>query len=173
MIKFRIVIAIFLFASVPVAGSTGSLRSTLEPQKPKSEPETKNMKLETLSWLTGSWTGTQAGVEMEELWLEPKGNTMLGLHRDVAGGRTVSFEFLRIEMTTGGVTYFASPGGRPATPFRLIETREKYVVFENPEHDFPTRIIYWLAKDGALHAKIEGTQGGKSASEEWTWQRAK
>ncbi len=127
--------------------------------------------LSELVWLAGSWAGTQNGVEMEELWQAPKGNTMLGLHRDVAGGRTVSFEFLRIEATPDGITYWASPQGRPATPFKLVELRGNRVVFENAKHDFPQRIIYWLSDDSALHAKIEGTIKNKPASKEWTWQR--
>ena len=128
--------------------------------------------LAELVWLAGNWTGTQDKLEMEEYWQAPKGNTMLGLHRDVAGGRTVSFEFLRIEATPEGITYWASPRGRPATPFTLIELKGKRVVFENAKHDFPQRIIYWLSDDGALHAKIEGTLKGKPASEEWTWHRS-
>ena len=46
------------------------------------------------------------------------------------------------------------------------------VVFENPTHDFPQRIIYW--KDGAdLRARIEGTQNGKEGSQEWRWSPVK
>ena len=128
--------------------------------------------LSDLAWMAGNWSGTQGGVEMEEYWQPPKGKTMLGLHRDVAGGRTVSFEFLRIEATPEAITYWASPRGRPATPFRLIEQKEKRAVFENAKHDFPQRIIYWLSNDGALHAKIEGNMNGKPAAEEWTWHKA-
>src|SRR6266436_2543525 len=51
----------------------------------------------SLAWMAGSWQGTAGGVEMEEHWLAPRGGEMLGLNRDVAGGRMVSFEFLRIE----------------------------------------------------------------------------
>jgi hypothetical protein len=128
--------------------------------------------LSALAWLSGNWSGVQGGVEMEEFWQAPKGNMMLGVHRDVAGDRTVSFEFLRIEATPDAITYWASPRGRTATPFRLIEQKGKRVVFENAKHDFPQRIIYWLSEDGALHAKIEGTMNGKAATEEWTWKRA-
>ncbi len=127
--------------------------------------------LSSLAWMAGNWSGVQDGVEMEEFWQKPKGNSMLGLHRDVAGGRTSSFEFLRIEATPQAITYWASPQGRPATPFVLIEQKGKRVVFENAKHDFPQRVIYWLSDDGALHAKIEGTMNGKPAAEEWTWQR--
>jgi len=128
--------------------------------------------LSALQWLAGNWTGTQDGVEMEELWQQPKGNTMLAVHRDVKSGRTVSFEFLRIEATADAITYWSSPRGRPATPFKLIELGTKRVVFENAAHDFPQRIIYWMTKDGALHARIEGKIKGEPASEEWAWRRS-
>jgi hypothetical protein len=128
--------------------------------------------LSELAWLTGHWTGTQDGMEMEESWLAPKGNTMLGLHRDVKSNRTVSFEFIRIEAAADGITYWASPQGKPATPFRLIESGGRKVVFENKQHDFPQRVIYWLGSDESLHARIEGSMGGKAAFEEWTWRRS-
>jgi hypothetical protein len=126
----------------------------------------------SLAWMAGSWQGTAGGVEMEEHWLAPKGGAMLGLHRDVAGGRMVSFEFLRIEKDAEGLVYLASPRGRPATPFRLIESRKGRAVFANPQHDFPQRILYWMGDDGRLHARIEGQQKGKSAAEEWAWKRS-
>ena len=127
--------------------------------------------LSALAWMAGNWTGVQEGVEIEELWLAPKGNSMLAVHRDVSNGRTVSFEFLRIEATAEGITYWASPKGKPAVPFRMVESQVNRVVFENAEHDFPRRIIYWLTDEGSLHAKIEGTLGGKPAAEEWKWRR--
>ena len=125
--------------------------------------------LDSLAWITGSWTGTARGVEMEEHWTSPKGGSMIGIHRDVAKGRTVSFEFLRIEMQKDQIVYLSMPNGRsPATPFPLKEVSGTRVVFENPAHDFPQRIIYW--KDGNdLRARIEGTMNGKAGSEEWRW----
>ena len=44
-------------------------------------------------------------------------------------------------------------------------------VFENRQHDFPQRILYWLDASGAMHARIEGPQGGKTVSEEWVWRK--
>jgi hypothetical protein len=85
----------------------------------------------------------------------------------------VSFEFLRIQATPEGVVYFASPRGAAPTPFKLAELGEKRVVFENRQHDFPQRILYWLDPAGTLHARIEGPQGGKTVSEEWVWTRAR
>jgi hypothetical protein len=124
-----------------------------------------------LSWLSGRWIGSHDGADTEEFWSDVRGGTLLGLHRDVKAGKTVGFEFFRIEAVPEGLTYFASPQGRPATPFRAIENVKGRVVFENKEHDFPNRILYWLGEDGRLHARIEGTLRGQPASEEWTWSR--
>jgi hypothetical protein len=122
-----------------------------------------------LSWMTGSWSGVVRGIEMEEHWTAAKGNSMIGIHRDVGKGRTLSFEFLRIEQQGDQLVYLSMPNGRsPATPFPLKEVAGTRVVFENPAHDFPQRIIYW--KDGNdLRARIEGAVNGKAGSEEWRW----
>ena len=126
--------------------------------------------LNDLAWIAGSWAGTdRRGVEMEEHWTGPKGNSMIGVHRDVVKGRTALFEFLRIEQQKDQIVYLSMPNGRsPATAFPLKEASGTRVVFENPTHDFPQRIIYW--KDGNdLRARIEGTMNGKAGSEEWRW----
>ena len=127
--------------------------------------------VDSLAWMAGTWQGRDAeGTEMEEVWLAPKGGTLLGLHRDVAGGRTVSFEFLRISAQPDGIVYWASPQGRPATAFKLAEAGARRAVFANPAHDFPKRILYWLDDAGALHARIEGD--GPAGAMERTWRRA-
>lgn len=125
--------------------------------------------LQDLAWMAGSWSGMARGIEMEEHWTAPKGNSMVGIHRDVGKGRTLLVEFLRIEQRGDDIVYLSMPNGRsPATPFPLKEVSGTRVVFENPAHDFPQRIIYW--KDGAdLRARIEGTMKGKEAGEEWRW----
>jgi len=107
--------------------------------------------------------------------MEPKGGMMLGVHRDVKNGRAVSFEFFRIEAADDGITYFAQPHGKPATPFKLVaeESKGNRAVFANPEHDFPKRILYWLARDGALHARIEGDASSTEKPMEWTWRRGR
>jgi hypothetical protein len=129
--------------------------------------------IQALAWMEGAWSGEKDGVAMEELWTAPRGGALLGLHRDVKSQRLVSWEFLRIQATDAGIIYFASPRSAPPTPFKMIELGDKRVVFENKEHDFPQRILYWLDAKGALHARIEGPQGGKTMSEEWIWLRAK
>jgi hypothetical protein len=124
----------------------------------------------SLTWLSGAWGGDDAGMFNEELWISPKAGSMLAVHRDVKNGKTVGFEFLRIEEQGDSLVYFASPGGKPPTPFKLVESGAKRVVFENGALEFPRRVVYF--RDGeTLHARIEGTRDGKPASKEWTWRR--
>ena len=131
-----------------------------------SLPLSAESKLEDLSWMTGHWAATVDGVEMEEVWTTPAGGMMLGVHRDVKGAKA-SFEFIRIAATAEGVVYLAQPGGKPPTPFPLVESDRGRAVFANPKHDFPQRIIYWL--DGSrLCARVEGE--GESA-EQWCWSK--
>jgi hypothetical protein len=126
--------------------------------------------IDRLAWMAGTWTGTTAdGIEIVEHWTDPKGGVMLGLQRDVKGGKTISFEFLRIQATPAGIVYFASLRGAPPTPFPMAEQGVERIVFANPAHDFPKRIIYRLTMDGSLNARVEGTVKGKTTSEEWTW----
>ena len=127
--------------------------------------------LSALAFLTGAWGGVEDGVAAEEVWIAPAGGSMLAIHRDVAGGRTVGFEYLRIEVGPDGITYWASPQGKPATPFRLVESGPNRAAFENPDHVYPRRVLYWLGEDGSLKARIEGTLGGKPASQQWSWRR--
>jgi hypothetical protein len=59
----------------------------------------------------------------------------------------------------------ASPKGRcPATDFKLTHLAGQEATFENPEHDFPKRIIYRKNFDGSLTAIIDGGAGTKSMS---------
>lgn len=126
-----------------------------------------------LSWLQGNWTAEDGPLQMEEVWLAPKGGALLGMHRDVAGGKMVSFEFFRVAAGADGkLVYWASPRSRPPVPFTLKESSEKRVVFENLQHDFPQRILYWLDAEGRLRARVEGPKDATEKAQEWVFRGA-
>lgn len=124
-----------------------------------------------LSWFAGSWSTRGEETEAEETWMPPKAGLLLGIHRSVTPSGRVVFEYLRIEERPDGVFYMASPMGREATPFRLTELTEDRAVFENPEHDFPKRIIYRREGADTLHARVEGEHDGETGYLEWTFSR--
>jgi hypothetical protein len=65
--------------------------------------------VDRLAWLSGTWVfESDEGVE-EEHWSSPRGGMLLGHNRTVRAGRTVHFEFLRIEQREHGIVYVAAP----------------------------------------------------------------
>jgi hypothetical protein len=93
--------------------------------------------------------------------MAPAGRSMLGMSRTVRGGTTVAFEFLRIiEDEDGKVILVASPSGQQSTTFALASQTDNEAVFENPEHDFPQRVIYRLMPESLLLGTVEGTING-------------
>ena len=122
-----------------------------------------------LAWMAGDWRTSAGGAQTTEHWTRPEGGTMIGMGRTIAGGKTVFFEYLRIETRADGIFYVAHPKARPGTDFKLTRLTGQEAVFENPKHDFPKRIIYRKAADGALVARIEGDGTEKEKPQEYRY----
>lgn len=120
--------------------------------------------LADLAWLVGCWEGGADGSGEEsgykEQWMQPDGQTMLGMSRTSRGDSTLSYEFLRIHVESDGIYYTSIPSGQTQASFKLVKFETQKVVFENPQHDFPQKIIYQLDKNGNLEASIEGQYQG-------------
>jgi hypothetical protein len=114
--------------------------------------------LDGLAFLSGKWQGETGKAAIEEHWTEAAGGTMLGVSRTIVSGKTIGFEYLRIEARADGVFYVAQPGGRPPTDFKLTKLSPGLAVFENPEHDHPKIIRYRLGEN-SLVAEVEGDEG--------------
>jgi hypothetical protein len=131
----------------------------------QAAPEDSLATLQALAWISGNWDGPHGRTHIEERWTDIGGNMMLGVSRTLAGGKTVFFEFLRIEARADGVYYVAQPKGRPGTDFKLTRHSATEAVFENPAHDFPKRIIYRRNPDGSLTARIDAGEGSAKSEE--------
>ena len=127
-----------------------------------------------LAWMQGCWEGRDGTAVVTEQWMKPAGGCMLAMSRTVKGDQTVGFEFLRVwQDETGSIYFTARPSGKAEASFKLVRASQTEVVFENPEHDFPQRIIYRLVGDGRLVARIEGTSDGKTRGIDYPMQRTK
>jgi hypothetical protein len=129
--------------------------------------------LSRLAWLSGHWRGEHGDIVQEEWWTDSAGGMMLGLHRDLLPDGRVAFEYLRIETRGDGIVYVASPSGGAPTGFRAVLVGPDRVVFENPAHDFPQRILY--EKDGGdgLVARIGSLEDPIEEGPEWRWRRVR
>lgn len=158
--------------AAPLILSSSLAVSAQAPAAPAADKPPPAFKIENLGWLSGQWKSAGEQVQIEEHWTDVAGGTLLGVSRTVRGEKTAFFEYLRIEARGGQIYYIALPGGRaPGTAFRLVKLEGQEAVFENPMHDFPKRIIYRLADDGTLTARIEGDGTEREKPQEFRYKR--
>ena len=119
-----------------------------------------------IAWISGDWQTEPGGKrQIDEHWTTVAGASMLGMSRTVAGEKTIEFEYLRIEQRADGIYYVAYPQGRcPGTDFKLTRASATEAVFENPQHDFPKRIIYRKTGDDLLTASVDAGENTKAIS---------
>jgi Domain of unknown function (DUF6265) len=114
-----------------------------------------------LAWLAGCWMNESAEPGSVEHWTALAGGTMLGMSRIVRRGETVEFEFMQLRhLPDGTLAFIALPSGQAPTVFPLLRISDVEAAFENPEHDFPQRVIYARDGESKLRARIEGMRDG-------------
>jgi hypothetical protein len=129
-------------------------------------------KLGELAWLAGCWGFERDGKRYEEVWLPPAGDGAIGMARTLKGGRTVNHEFTQLAAgKDGGIAYVANPSGQNRANFPLLKLEGTRAVFENPAHDFPTRVIYAYTAPDRLDARIEGKMDGKDVAIDYPFRR--
>jgi Domain of unknown function (DUF6265) len=131
-----------------------------------------DVSLAKLTWLAGDWQVANGTRVVEEHWTMPSANSLLGMSRTVRDGRTIAFEFVRIEQHDGDVFYVAQPGGRPPTDFKLTRSTDGELVFEGDGKDKVKRITYRRQGPNGLYALVEGEDGGKPFKSEYRYTRA-
>lgn len=102
--------------------------------------------------------------------MPPLGGTLLGMSRTVRGAKTSEYEFLLLREANQRVEYVAKPSGQAEAVFTSTVVTNGRASFENPAHDFPTRITY-TAGDGTLVATIEGTMNGQPRRVQFDYRR--
>ena len=126
-------------------------------------------KMADLEWLSGSWVSETGTGWVEEQWSDARGGMMLGTNRTGKGGTATAFEYMRIQADEKGtIQFWGSPSGAPPVAFPLVSLSHDQAVFENPRHDYPTRIVYRLG-EGRLVGTISGPGGENPVS--WEFRR--
>lgn len=119
--------------------------------------------IEDFDRMAGCWEHSDKAKNLliTEQWMKPAGTSILGMGRTVKNGKTVGFEYMRIEQNADGIFFISKPSeNKEETAFKLKSSTLTEVVFENPEHDFPQRVIYKLLGT-KMTGRIEGNNNGK------------
>ena len=162
----RMLIVLFAgacLAALPALGAshTGSLAAAQQ----------DSVAIDRLAWLAGCWEMRSGARRTEEQWMMPRGGAMLGMSRTVRNDTLIEFEHVRIERRGSDMYYVASPSRQATAEFKATAFTDSSVKFENPEHDFPQRIMYRRQGSDSLIASIEGPRGGTTRTIAYPYRR--
>jgi hypothetical protein len=124
-------------------------------------------------FMVGCWESKPdaTGHVNKEVWSAPQGGLMFSWATKTRGAQVVSFEQTRIDMRAQRATYIASPEGqRPVVFTEAGAATPNSVTFENPQHDYPQRIVYRVDRNG-LAATISRLDG--SRQDQYAWGRCR
>lgn len=127
--------------------------------------------------MEGSWYMETERGDRLEIWTVQDDSTMTGrgLRVKPESRDTVLLETLRLELRGDTITYWALVRGQnagKAIPFILTEEDDEGAwIFENPAHDDPTKIRYWLLDNQEMQVTTEGKRNGRSVKNEFVFER--
>lgn len=114
-----------------------------------------------LQRLAGTWK--QSGTFLYEKWEAGTTDTLRGeAYQQLPGAEKSTTEYLRIvRQADGSIVYQATvlnQNDSATIEFPLTFFTGNSWAFENPKHDFPQRIEYWLQDGETLRATISGSE---------------
>lgn len=126
-------------------------------------------RLPQLEWMLGRWENNSDQGNLSEIWKQENDSTFNGWSYFVIQGDTVFAESVRLVERKGKISYCVTAMGQnddKEVPFELTEIKGKNLTFENPEHDYPSKITYTMKGD-SLIAEISGMVKGERKSEQF------
>jgi len=114
-------------------------------------------------WLIGEWQHKTARGILYERWKQTNDSLLSGKSFFLRDKDTVVLETIALKQDRQGLWYIPTVRNQndgKAVPFRLTEVTASRMVFENPEHDFPQKIMYNRISADSLVAEISGTING-------------
>jgi len=124
----------------------------------------KGSDFEKFQRLEGTWSFRTNGSEIVEKWQKQNDSLYYGESFEITTTDTMLTEKLAIKQTDTGVYYIPIAYGQnqdKPVPFRLDEVSGLKFTFINPEHDFPTKIVYDLDIEDELNASVSGFSAGQ------------
>ncbi len=121
--------------------------------------------LEKAEWFIGTWQNQSVDGLYTETWNLKNDSVYEGVSTVVVNQKdTVFYESITLEQKNKELFYNVSVKdqnqGAPVS-FKLTSVSKGILVFENPTHDFPTKITYRRIAVDSLVASISGKVDGK------------
>ncbi len=119
-----------------------------------------NTHIDQFKWMNGSWKMSTKKGMIIETWATLNDSAMQGISFFInKNADTTELESISLLYSNSKYYYIpAAIGQNDNLPvkFTITSFDEKSFVAENPEHDFPKRIIYQLITVDSIHAIVDG-----------------
>lgn len=110
-------------------------------------------------WLEGEWKTNNKSGFVGENWVLANDTLLTGEGLVHVAGQYKVMEKISIFSSGESLYYGATVSGQndgKQVLFRATHIAPGHLVFENPEHDFPTRIVYKLKEKTVLEVNLSG-----------------
>jgi Domain of unknown function (DUF6265) len=129
-----------------------------------------------LTRLEGVWFMPTDRGDRLEFWNWENDSTLIGRGCRIKPetGDTATLENLRLELRGNDIIYYAKVRGQNEgkfVPFTLTEADNDTYLFENPKHDDPKKIKYFLLEGRELQVNTEGMRNGRPTKQEFVFER--
>jgi Domain of unknown function (DUF6265) len=114
--------------------------------------------------IEGIWIMPTKNGAIGETWKRIDDNYYQGKGFMIKGTDTLITEQVSLRKTADGIFYISTvedQNNKQPISFKLSSSNINLFIFENPEHDFPKRIVYEFTDSITLHAYIDDGINGK------------
>ena len=109
-----------------------------------------------LNLLNGKWKLKTNSFEAYEEWKVKDETEIAGISYSIEDGEQKKNEDLFIKKVGEFWAYIAAPKNQNPALFYLTSFKDNRFIFENPEHDFPNKIIYHFTDRKTIAVTVEG-----------------
>jgi hypothetical protein len=127
-------------------------------------------------WLIGNWVTHFPEADVYESWKRVNDHELAGYSYTRQQGDSIPFESIQLIENENGLHYIVTGAGHPSDSsvrFTASQVKDDFLQFENPQHDFPTRIRYRRVTPDSIYAEISGMQAGREERQGFPLQRVK
>lgn len=165
-----------LFYVILATGIFACGTKQVKPVPTQQEQPNRFEKMNSLTWLEGRWELKMHDTLSTEIWQRKNDSTYTAISMDISKGKdTLRYEEITLEQRGTDMYYIPVVKGQnegKKVEFKLTKFEDKNLTFENPEHDFPKKIVYRISGDTLLPA-ISGPMQGHDVKMEFPMIRVK
>ena len=132
--------------------------------------------LKKASWFIGNWENISKEATFKEFWNKKNDSTYFAESIVIIKKDTVFYEQMDLFQKSDSLIMKISVKNQnkeKPVSFYLTKANENELVFENPKHDFPTKIVYSKITNDSIVGAIYGKKEGKEMSEIFPMKRTK